>query len=63
MSDCIKCALFLLKNLMKQLYAHFLYSLKGQAEKEFKVEVEAIGHVCHKNLVSLLEYSVEGIHK
>ncbi|XP_062206426.1 probable receptor-like protein kinase At2g42960 [Phragmites australis] len=35
----------------------------GQAEKEFSVEVEAIGHVRHKNLVRLLGYCVEGIHR
>uniref|UniRef100_A0A0E0R370 non-specific serine/threonine protein kinase n=1 Tax=Oryza rufipogon TaxID=4529 RepID=A0A0E0R370_ORYRU len=32
----------------------------GQAEREFRVEVEAIGHVRHKNLVRLLGYCVEG---
>ncbi|OIW13471.1 hypothetical protein TanjilG_22262 [Lupinus angustifolius] len=32
----------------------------GQAEKEFRVEVEAIGHVRHKNLVRLLGYCIEG---
>jgi hypothetical protein len=36
---------------------------RGQAEKEFRVEVEAIGHVRHKNLVRLLGYCVEGIHR
>ncbi|KAH0449489.1 hypothetical protein IEQ34_020181 [Dendrobium chrysotoxum] len=35
----------------------------GQAEKEFRVEVEAIGNVRHKNLVRLLGYCVEGIHR
>ncbi|KAL6008803.1 hypothetical protein ACLOJK_022029 [Asimina triloba] len=35
----------------------------GQAEKEFSVEVEAIGHVRHKNLVRLLGYCVEGVHR
>ncbi|KAF9623709.1 hypothetical protein IFM89_004089 [Coptis chinensis] len=35
----------------------------GQAKKEFKVEVEAIGHVRHKNLVRLLGYYVEGTHR
>ncbi|XP_019417818.1 PREDICTED: probable receptor-like protein kinase At5g18500 isoform X1 [Lupinus angustifolius] len=35
----------------------------GQAEKEFKVEVEAIGHVRHKNLVRLLGYCIEGTHR
>ncbi|KAJ1440000.1 Serine/threonine-protein kinase, active site [Sesbania bispinosa] len=34
----------------------------GQAEKEFRVEVEAIGHVRHKNLVRLLGYCIEGTH-
>lgn len=36
---------------------------RGQAEKEFRVEVEAIGHVRHKNLVRLLGYCVEGTHR
>eukprot|EP00252_Welwitschia_mirabilis_P017806 TRINITY_DN3958_c0_g1_i1.p1 TRINITY_DN3958_c0_g1~~TRINITY_DN3958_c0_g1_i1.p1 ORF type:complete len:497 (-),score=80.77 TRINITY_DN3958_c0_g1_i1:777-2267(-) len=35
----------------------------GQAEKEFRVEVEAIGHVRHKHLVRLLGYCVEGTHR
>ncbi|GFZ21658.1 protein kinase superfamily protein [Actinidia rufa] len=35
----------------------------GQAEKEFSVEVEAIGHVRHKNLVRLLGYCIEGTHR
>ncbi|XP_062231014.1 probable receptor-like protein kinase At5g18500 [Phragmites australis] len=35
----------------------------GQAEREFRVEVEAIGHVRHKNLVRLLGYCVEGIQR
>jgi len=39
-----------------------LYS-RGQAEKEFRVEVEAIGHVRHKNLVRLLGYCIEGTHR
>ena len=30
---------------------------------EFRVEVEAIGHVRHKNLVRLLGYCVEGTHR
>nr|XP_019710121.1 probable receptor-like serine/threonine-protein kinase At4g34500 [Elaeis guineensis] len=33
---------------------------KGQAEEEFKVEVEAIGKVRHKNLVGLVGYCAEG---
>lgn len=36
---------------------------RGQAEREFRVEVEAIGHVRHKNLVRLLGYCIEGIHR
>lgn len=36
---------------------------RGQAEKEFGVEVEAIGHVRHKNLVRLLGYCIEGTHR
>ncbi|KAJ8511827.1 hypothetical protein OPV22_002261 [Ensete ventricosum] len=36
-----------------------LLNNRGQAEKEFKVEVEAIGRVRHKNLVRLLGYCVE----
>ncbi|XP_042475543.1 probable receptor-like protein kinase At5g18500 [Macadamia integrifolia] len=35
----------------------------GQAEREFGVEVEAIGQVRHKNLVRLLGYCVEGTHR
>ena len=36
---------------------------RGQAEKEFKVEVEAIGRVRHKNLVRLLGYCAEGAQR
>lgn len=36
---------------------------RGQAEREFRVEVEAIGHVRHKNLVRLLGYCIEGVHR
>ncbi|CAL9121658.1 unnamed protein product [Musa textilis] len=36
---------------------------KGQAEKEFKVEVEAIGKVRHKNLVGLVGYCAEGVKR
>ncbi|KAM3312336.1 hypothetical protein ACQJBY_032345 [Aegilops geniculata] len=35
----------------------------GQAEREFRVEVEAIGNVRHKNLVRLLGYCVEGTQR
>ncbi|VAH47800.1 unnamed protein product [Triticum turgidum subsp. durum] len=37
-----------------------LLNNRGQAEREFKVEVEAIGRVRHKNLVRLLGYCAEG---
>ncbi|VAH43444.1 unnamed protein product [Triticum turgidum subsp. durum] len=37
-----------------------LLNNRGQAEKEFKVEVEAIGRVRHKNLVRLLGYCAKG---
>ncbi|XP_042508215.1 probable receptor-like serine/threonine-protein kinase At4g34500 [Macadamia integrifolia] len=40
-----------------------LINNKGQAEKEFKVEVEAIGKVRHKNLVGLIGYCVEGAQR
>ncbi|XP_019166468.1 PREDICTED: probable receptor-like serine/threonine-protein kinase At4g34500 [Ipomoea nil] len=40
-----------------------LLNNKGQAEKEFKVEVEAIGKVKHKNLVGLLGYCAEGTQR
>lgn len=36
---------------------------RGQAEREFKVEVEAIGKVKHKNLVSLIGYCAEGARR
>ncbi|MBA0858084.1 hypothetical protein Goshw_021246 [Gossypium schwendimanii] len=35
----------------------------GQADKDFRVEVEAIGHMRHKNLVQLLGYCIEGTHR
>ncbi|TVU19564.1 hypothetical protein EJB05_35720, partial [Eragrostis curvula] len=41
----------------------FLARRRGQAEREFKVEVEAIGRVRHKNLVRLLGYCAEGAHR
>ncbi|XAR72814.1 Non-specific serine/threonine protein kinase [Bertholletia excelsa] len=40
-----------------------LLNNKGQAEKEFKVEVEAIGKVRHKNLVGLIGYCAEGARR
>jgi hypothetical protein len=36
---------------------------RGRAEKEFLVEVEAIGRVRHKNLVQLLGYCAEGTQR
>ncbi|PPS13365.1 hypothetical protein GOBAR_AA07213 [Gossypium barbadense] len=41
----------------------FMRMDEGQAEKEFRVEVDAIGHVRHKNLVRLLGYCIEGVHR
>eukprot|EP00250_Pteridium_aquilinum_P009266 c18553_g1_i1 orf=44-1621(+) len=40
-----------------------LVNNRGQAEREFKVEVEAIGRVRHKNLVRLFGYCMEGAHR
>ncbi|KAG0483556.1 hypothetical protein HPP92_011640 [Vanilla planifolia] len=40
-----------------------LLNNRGQAERNFKVEVEAIGRVRHKNLVRLLGYCAEGAHR
>ncbi|KAB5556962.1 hypothetical protein DKX38_007871 [Salix brachista] len=40
-----------------------LLNTRGQAEREFKVEVEAIGRVRHKNLVRLLGYCAEGAER
>lgn len=40
-----------------------LLNNRGQAEREFKVEVGAIGRVRHKNLIRLLGYCVEGAHR
>lgn len=50
---------------MNIIYDLTIYELlhSGQAEKEFRVEVEAIGHVRHKNLVRLLGYCIEGVHR
>ncbi|KAL2892142.1 hypothetical protein RDABS01_008051 [Bienertia sinuspersici] len=46
-----------------QIAVKNLLNNRGQAEKEFKVEVEAIGRVRHKNLVRLLGYCVEGAYR
>ncbi|KAK9164133.1 hypothetical protein Syun_005035 [Stephania yunnanensis] len=40
-----------------------LLNKKGQAEQEFKVEVEAIGKVRHRNLVGLIGYCTEGVQR
>jgi hypothetical protein len=37
-----------------------VYLIRGQAEKDFRMEVQTIGRVRHKNLVSLLGYCSEG---
>ncbi|KAK7283500.1 hypothetical protein RIF29_13053 [Crotalaria pallida] len=42
---------------------NLLNNNKGQAEKEFKVEVEAIGKVRHKHLVGLVGYCAEGAQR
>lgn len=44
-------------------FKSLFFLCRGQAEKEFKVEVEAIGRVRHKNLVRLLGYCAEGAHR
>ncbi|XP_073115011.1 probable serine/threonine-protein kinase At1g01540 [Elaeis guineensis] len=46
-----------------QIAVKNLLNDRGQAENEFKVEVEAIGRVRHKNLVRLLGYCAEGAHR
>ncbi|XP_074588797.1 putative serine/threonine-protein kinase At1g01540 [Curcuma longa] len=46
-----------------QIAVKNLLNNRGQAEMEFKVEVEAIGRVRHKNLVRLLGYCAEGEHR
>ncbi|KAG1362372.1 putative serine/threonine-protein kinase [Cocos nucifera] len=40
-----------------------LLNNRGQAEKEFRMVVETIGRIRHKNLVSLLGYCVEGAYR
>ncbi|KAL6527359.1 hypothetical protein OROGR_016449 [Orobanche gracilis] len=40
-----------------------LLNNRGHAEREFKVEVEAIGRVRHKNLVRLLGYCAQGARR
>jgi len=47
----------------ESLIGVIFFCSRGQAKKEFKVGVEAIGHVRHKNLVRLLGYYAEGTHK
>ncbi|KAJ8430024.1 hypothetical protein Cgig2_008463 [Carnegiea gigantea] len=46
-----------------QIAVKNLLNNKGQAEKEFKVEVEAIGRVRHKCLAKLLGYCAEGAQR
>ncbi|GMI66815.1 hypothetical protein like AT1G01540 [Hibiscus trionum] len=40
-----------------------LFNNRGQAEKEFKMEVEAIGRARHKNLVRLHGYCADGAYR
>lgn len=47
----------------KSFICYGLFVRRGQAEKEFKVEVEAIGKVRHKNLVGLIGYCAEGAQR
>ena len=49
--------------LSDKILIFFYCFTRGQAEMEFKVEVEAIGRVRHKNLVRLLGYCVEGAYR
>jgi hypothetical protein len=58
-----KCTVFLSLPCINLELRFDIWVCRGQAEKEFRVEVEAIGHVRHKNLVRLLGYCVEGIHR
>lgn len=46
-----------------KIHVQLLCGDRGQAEKEFKVEVEAIGKVRHKNLVRLVGYCAEGARR
>ncbi|KAB5541434.1 hypothetical protein DKX38_014408 [Salix brachista] len=48
---------------VKNLLNNKVKKRRGQAEKEFKVEVEAIGKVRHKNLVRLIGYCAEGARR
>jgi len=56
-SVCVRCFYFGLTR------CTLLAGCRGQAEREFKVEVEAIGRVRHKNLVRLLGYCAEGAQR
>ena len=57
---CSSSALFSLPLMLKLIG---VMTIRGQAEREFKVEVDAIGRVRHKNLVRLLGYCVEGAYR
>ena len=60
----ISCSYAIVVRVLILVYKDSLLSLiRGQAEKEFKVEVEAIGRVRHKNLVRLLGYCAERAHR
>lgn len=47
----------------KEIAIKNLLNNRGQAEREFKIEVEAIGRVRHKHLVRLIGYCAEGAHR
>ena len=55
--------LSLIKNWFLIVLFKFMLIDRGQAGREFKVEVEAIGRVRHKNLVRLLGYCAEGAQR
>lgn len=62
-SNCNNFMCFLICLVLLDLKIIYLFVIRGQAEREFKVEVEAIGRVRHKNLVRLLGYCVEGAYR
>lgn len=64
MRFCSSASIFVSESVgLQRLICAVMISCRGQAEKEFRVEVEAIGRVRHKNLVRLLGYCAEGAHR
>lgn len=59
MDSGYKCNVLAMASLVGMLI-ETITCFRGQAEKEFKVEVEAIGKVRHKHLVGLIGYCAEG---